>query len=114
MSPEPNTVTRREVLLRAIKGAVAASLSWPLHSQASEPLPASEPEFVPENDYPFFGFEPESHLPNSAHGAGFRGVGRGQWDRGEDCAVVSNERSRSGDDKSVVHPKGRKDHFSGF
>jgi len=62
MLREPNTVTRREALLSAFKGAVTVSLAIPLISEASEVIPSSpEPEFVPENDYPFFGYEPESH-----------------------------------------------------
>ncbi|MFZ4765018.1 MAG: hypothetical protein ACOYMN_08685 [Roseimicrobium sp.] len=60
MKFQTNTLTRREALLSAIKGTVAASIAAPLMTNASEPPPAHEPEFVPENDYPFFGYEPES------------------------------------------------------
>jgi len=61
MNPEPSTVTRREALLSALKGTIAASLALPFVSNASEPPPTPEPEFVLENDYPFFGYDPESH-----------------------------------------------------
>jgi hypothetical protein len=59
MNNESNTLTRREALLNALKGTVAAALSVPLITKASEPpLASREPEFVPENDYPFFGYHP--------------------------------------------------------
>ena len=60
MKTEPNTLTRREALLGALQGTVAASLAVPLLSTGAESPAPSEPEFVPENDYPFFGWEPES------------------------------------------------------
>jgi hypothetical protein len=57
MTTEPNIFTRREALLTVIKGTVAATLAAPIIMNAEEsPLP-TEPEFVPENDYPFFGCE---------------------------------------------------------
>jgi len=63
MNNESNTLTRREALLNALKGTVAAALTVPCIVAASEPpLPSHEPEFVPENDYPFFGPEPESYV----------------------------------------------------
>lgn len=65
MTTESNTLTRREALLNAIKGSLAASLTMPCISKAVEAPPAPEPEFVPENDYPFFGWEPES-IENTA------------------------------------------------
>ncbi len=58
MKTETN-LTRREALLSAIKGAVATSLVVPLMTEAAEPAAPPEPEFVPENDYPFFGHEPD-------------------------------------------------------
>ena len=65
MNAEPNTLTRREALLTAIKGTVAATLAAPFVATASESPSAVESEFVPENDYPFFGYEPEASLTES-------------------------------------------------
>lgn len=53
------SITRREALLSAIKGTVAASLAVPFITDAAEPASPPQPEFVPENDYPFFGYEPD-------------------------------------------------------
>lgn len=54
-------LTRREALLAALKVTVVASLAAPALIQAEKPQPP-EPEFVPENDYPFFGGEvPEGY-----------------------------------------------------
>ncbi len=65
MKTEPNTLTRREALLSAFKGTVAAAVAVPVMVQAAPDDPAqAEAAFVPENDYPFFGCEPES--PNAA------------------------------------------------
>jgi hypothetical protein len=53
--------TRREALLSALKGTVAAAVAAPVMMQAAPEVPAqAEAPFVPENDYPFFGYEPES------------------------------------------------------
>jgi hypothetical protein len=53
--------TRREALLSAIKGTVAAAVAVPVMVQsAPESSVQAEAAFVPENDYPFFGYEPES------------------------------------------------------
>jgi hypothetical protein len=62
MNAEPNTLTRREALLNALKGTVAAAVATPIIVQAAPATPTSspKPEFVPENDYPFFGYEPET------------------------------------------------------
>ena len=67
MTTEPNTLTRREALLSALQGTIAASLTIPLIATGAEQpaLPASE--FVPENDYPIFGWEPEQS-PGAAKG----------------------------------------------
>lgn len=59
MKTEPNILTRREALLGVLQGTIAASLAVPLVI-AAEPPAAAEPEFVPENDYPYFGWEPEA------------------------------------------------------
>lgn len=48
-------ISRREVLLTTLKGALAATAVVPCFSMNAAPI---EPlEFVPENDYPFFGGE---------------------------------------------------------
>lgn len=60
MTTESTTFTRRETFLYAFKGTLAAALIVPASAIASEPSPVAEPEFVPENDYPFFGYEPAS------------------------------------------------------
>ncbi len=62
MTTESNTLTRRETLLSALKCTVAASLIVPfITTAAAEPASVPEPEFAPENDYPFFGCELEFH-----------------------------------------------------
>lgn len=59
MNNEPTTLTRREALLSAIKGTIAATVAVPVIVQAAaEPSAQAEAAFVPENDYPFFGYEP--------------------------------------------------------
>lgn len=61
MNNETNTITRREALLCAIQGAVVASLvAAPVIASTEAPAPLPMPEFAIENDYPFFGYEPES------------------------------------------------------
>jgi len=62
MNTESNTLTRREALLSALKGTVVAAVAAPVIVQAAPPVPAApiEPDFVPENDYPFFGFAPDT------------------------------------------------------
>jgi hypothetical protein len=61
MNSESNTLTRREALLCTLKGAVAAAVSVPLMVQAEPPEPTrAEAAFVPENDYPYFGYEPDT------------------------------------------------------
>jgi hypothetical protein len=61
MNTESTTLTRREALLNAIKGTVAAAVAVPpvMVQAAPERLAQAEAEFVPENDYPFFGYEPD-------------------------------------------------------
>jgi hypothetical protein len=61
MKTEPTHLTRREALLNALKGTVAAAAATPIIVKAaSEPSAQAETAFVPENDYPFFGSEPDS------------------------------------------------------
>lgn len=61
MNTEPNTLTRREALLNALKGTVAAAVAVPIIIQAApESSAQAESTFVPENDYPFFGCDPDS------------------------------------------------------
>jgi hypothetical protein len=64
MNRDHPSLTRRDALLRALKGTVAAAVAAPAIVQAAPPTPAPppEPEFVPENDYPFFGGDlPEAY-----------------------------------------------------
>jgi hypothetical protein len=57
-SSEPKSeITRRDALMRALKGSVAAAAIAPAITRASTAPTLPEPEFVPENDYPFFGGE---------------------------------------------------------
>jgi hypothetical protein len=61
MNTEPITLTRREALLNALKGTVAAAVATPILVQVAPEASAQvEAAFVPENDYPFFGYEPDS------------------------------------------------------
>lgn len=61
MNTESTHLTRREALLNALKGTVAAAVATPIIVQAAPEAPAqAEATFVPENDYPFFGYEPDS------------------------------------------------------
>jgi hypothetical protein len=56
-----NFFTRREALLSALKGTVAAAVIAPTFANtAPEDLAKAETTFIPENDYPYFGYEPES------------------------------------------------------
>ena len=61
MNTEPTNLTRREALLNALKGTVAAAVATPIIVQAAPEAPSqAEAAFEPENDYPFFGYEPDS------------------------------------------------------
>jgi hypothetical protein len=65
----PADCTRREALRRVLAcGLVAATLPVSVVSTAQTAAPVTR-EFVPENDYPFFGYEPEP--------IGCRGIGEG-------------------------------------
>jgi hypothetical protein len=60
MKTEPTTLTRREALFSAIKGSIATAVVVPVIVQAVPDESAKvEVPFVPENDYPFFGYEPD-------------------------------------------------------
>lgn len=63
MNTQPTNLTRREALLNALKGTVAAAVATPIIVQAAPESPSQvEVTFVPENDYPFFGAEvPEGY-----------------------------------------------------
>lgn len=52
-------ISRREVLLTTLKGTLAATAVVPCLSMNAAPVisPLESLEFVPENDYPFFGGE---------------------------------------------------------
>lgn len=55
------SLSRREALFNVLKGTAVSAVVAPIAVQAQPAIPASapepEPEFVPENDYPFFGGE---------------------------------------------------------
>lgn len=54
-------LTRREALLGTLKSAVVVSLALPLMTEETKAVtPIAPTEFVPENDYPYFGYEPDS------------------------------------------------------
>lgn len=57
MTIETKTVTRREAFLCVIKGAVIAPLITTVEVNARK----TESSFMPENDYPTFGYEPDQH-----------------------------------------------------
>lgn len=61
MNTEAAPITRREVLLSVLKSSVVASVAAPVieHAAPSTLTSPPESEFVPDNDYPFFGYEPE-------------------------------------------------------
>jgi hypothetical protein len=55
-----NNFTRREALIRALKSSIAVAAAAPAIGKAeTSDVSETEVEFVPENDYPFFGYEPE-------------------------------------------------------
>ena len=54
---EDSTLSRRTALKRALHGALAAALAPAASASLPPTALAPEPEFVPENDYPFFGGE---------------------------------------------------------
>lgn len=61
MNTESTNLTRREALLNALKGTAVAAVAAPIIVLAAPEAPAqAEAPFVPENDYPFFGCEPDS------------------------------------------------------
>ncbi len=57
MNHEPESLTRREILRRAVAASVGLA-ALPAAAKAPE-------EFVPENDYPFFGHEPQAETSHS-------------------------------------------------
>lgn len=60
-SSTPATLTRRDALVRVLTGTVVAAVATPALTGSAPPpamLTAPAQEFVPENDYPFFGGEP--------------------------------------------------------
>lgn len=60
MNQEHNTLTRRAALLGVLQGGIATIVAVPALAQfvPSLPAPQIDPEFITENDYPFFGYEP--------------------------------------------------------
>ena len=54
-------LTRREALLGTLKSAMVVSLALPLMAEETKSAtPIALTEFVTENDYPYFGYEPDS------------------------------------------------------
>ena len=60
MNTESITLTRREALVKVLKGTVAVTMAVPILSAPAVPVSVPDAEFVPENDYPYFGYKPES------------------------------------------------------
>lgn len=61
MNTESTNLTRREALLNALKGTIGAAVATPIVVQSAPEAPSqAEATFVPENDYPFFSYEPDS------------------------------------------------------
>lgn len=61
--PDKTPITRRDALRETLMVAVAGTLVLPPRAEAGpSPVPQTEAEFIPENDYPFFGGElPEGY-----------------------------------------------------
>ena len=62
-----STITRRDVLKRVVVGSLAVATSAPLVA-AETSLKSSlveVAEFIPENDYPYFGWHPDTLSPFS-------------------------------------------------
>jgi hypothetical protein len=64
---ERSKLSRRDALLHAFSGGLAAVVAFPnrvdaIPSQSHQASPSPlEPAYAPENDYPFFGATPPSH-----------------------------------------------------
>lgn len=56
----PTIVSRRAALRRVVATGLALGSLPALASASVTESAAAEPEFVPENDYPYFGYEPDS------------------------------------------------------
>lgn len=58
-APDPEShLSRRAALLRAVAAGLAVT-ALPANGQpAPDPQPIEEEKFTPENDYPFFGYDP--------------------------------------------------------
>jgi hypothetical protein len=54
----PAALSRREAIARVLAGGLAAAALPMAVGSTTAATPVIEPEFVPENDYPFFGYEP--------------------------------------------------------
>jgi hypothetical protein len=54
------TVSRRAALRRVVATGLALGSLPALAGESAAQPAAAEPEFVPENDYPYFGYEPDS------------------------------------------------------
>jgi hypothetical protein len=64
---ERSKLSRRDALLQALTGGLAAVVAFPnradaIPSQSHQAAPSPlEAAYAPENDYPFFGATPPSH-----------------------------------------------------
>ncbi len=56
----PAALSRRNAIARVLAGGLAAAALPIALRSAATALPVIKPEFVPENDYPFFGYEPDA------------------------------------------------------
>jgi hypothetical protein len=54
----PAALSRRDAITRVLAGGLAAAALPIAVGSATAATPVIEPEFVPENDYPYFGYEP--------------------------------------------------------
>ena len=57
-----STVTRRDVLKRVVVGSLAVATSAPLVAAETSPKSSfvEAAEFIPEIDYPYFGWHPDA------------------------------------------------------
>ena len=56
-SSTPAPLSRRAVLRRAVAAGLVAS-GFPAVAEEVERAAKADPGFVPENDYPYFGYQP--------------------------------------------------------
>lgn len=59
MSNEPSLFSRREVFWGTLSASLVSLVESTKGVQSFGELPASDAEYVPENDYPYFDFDPK-------------------------------------------------------